>query len=57
MILYRQFLDTFAVHFHHRCLVDIHFFLLSFSFYYRNMAKNTLVLDQLYTDLERITQK
>ena len=26
MILYRQFLDTFAVHIHHSYLVDIHFF-------------------------------
>ena len=26
MILHRQFLDTFAVHFHHSYLVEIHFF-------------------------------
>ena len=42
IILYRQFLDTCAVHFHHSYLVDIHFFLLSFPFYYRNVAKTFL---------------
>ena len=56
MILYRQFMDTFAVHFHHSYLVDINFFLLSF-FLLQKHGKNTFVLDQLYTDLERITQK
>ena len=32
MILYRQFLDTFAVHFHHSYLVDINFFFYHFLF-------------------------
>ena len=57
MILYRQFLDTFAVHFHHSYLVDIHFFSFIIFFLLQKHGKKHFVLDQLYTDLERITQK
>ena len=57
MILYRQFLDTFAVHFHHSYLVDIHFVSFIIFFLLQKHGKKHFVLDQLYTDLERITQK
>ena len=44
MILYRQFLDTFAVHFHHSYLVDIHFFSFIIFFLLQKHGKKHLCL-------------